>query len=65
MADRSEGDPSKPFKRGEPLPVIARCGIPMTKGERADLERLINQRERVLKQQAQSRSAEVLAEFER
>jgi hypothetical protein len=38
---------------------------PMTKSERADLERLINQRERVLKQQAQARSADVLAEFER
>ena len=37
----------------------------MTRGERSDLERLINQRERVLKQMATARSAELFAEFDR
>ena len=37
---------------------------PMTKGEREDLQRLIRQRERVLKSAAKQRSAELLADFE-
>jgi hypothetical protein len=37
----------------------------MTKGERADLARLVRQRERAAKHQAEHRSAELLAEFER
>jgi hypothetical protein len=36
----------------------------MTKGEREDLQRLIRQREKVLKSAATQRSAELLAEFE-
>jgi hypothetical protein len=36
----------------------------MTKGEREDLQRLIRQREKVLKSAAQQRSAELLADFE-
>jgi hypothetical protein len=36
----------------------------MTKGEREDLQRLIKQRERVLKSAAKQRSAELLADFE-
>jgi hypothetical protein len=36
----------------------------MTKGEREDLQRLIRQREKVLKSAAKQRSAELLAEFE-
>ena len=36
----------------------------MTKGEREDLQRLIRQRERVLKSAAEQRSAELLADFE-
>jgi hypothetical protein len=38
---------------------------PMTKSEREDLQRLIGQREKVLKQVAAARSAELLADFER
>jgi hypothetical protein len=37
---------------------------PMTKGEREDLQRLVRQREKVLKSPAKQRSAELLAEFE-
>jgi hypothetical protein len=37
---------------------------PMTKSEREDLQRLVRQRERVLKSAARQRSAELLAEFE-
>jgi hypothetical protein len=37
---------------------------PITKGEREDLQRLIRQRERVLKSAAKQRSAELLADFE-
>lgn len=36
----------------------------MTKGEREDLQRLIRQREKVLKSAAKQRSAELLADFE-
>jgi hypothetical protein len=36
----------------------------ITKGEREDLQRLIRQRERVLKSAAKQRSAELLADFE-
>jgi len=36
----------------------------MTKGEREDLQRLVRQREKVLKSPAKQRSAELLAEFE-
>src|SRR5215217_4190668 len=36
----------------------------MTKGEREDLQRLIRQREKVLKSAAKERSAQLLAEFE-
>jgi len=36
----------------------------MTKGEREDLQRLIRQREKVLKDAARQRSAELLADFE-
>jgi hypothetical protein len=36
----------------------------MTKGEREDLQRLIRQREKVLKSHAKQRSAELLADFE-
>jgi len=36
----------------------------MTRGEREDLQRLIRQREKVLKSAAQQRSAELLADFE-
>lgn len=38
--------------------------VPMTKGEREDLQRLIRQREKVLKSAAKARSAELLADFE-
>ena len=37
---------------------------PMNKGEREDLQRLIKQREKVLKSAAKQRSAELLADFE-
>jgi len=37
---------------------------PMTKGEREDLQRLIRQREKVLKSAAKQRSAELIADFE-
>jgi hypothetical protein len=37
---------------------------PISKGEREDLQRLIRQRERVLKSAAKQRSAELLADFE-
>ena len=37
----------------------------MTKGERADLTRLVRQRERLMKTLASQRSAELLADFER
>ena len=37
---------------------------PMTKGEREDLQRLVRQREKVLKSTAKLRSSELLAEFE-
>src|ERR1700729_1136347 len=36
----------------------------ITKGEREDLQRLIRQREKVLKSAAKQRSAELLADFE-
>jgi hypothetical protein len=36
----------------------------MTKGEREDLQRLVKQREKVLKSSAELRSAELLADFE-
>ena len=36
----------------------------MTKGEREDLQRLVRQREKVLKAAARQRSAELLADFE-
>ncbi len=36
----------------------------MTKGEREDIQRLIRQREKVLKSAAKQRSAELLADFE-
>src|SRR6266567_4552592 len=36
----------------------------MTKGEREDLQRLIKQREKVLKSRARQRSAELIADFE-
>jgi hypothetical protein len=36
----------------------------MTKGEREDLQRLVRQREKVLKSAAKQRSAELLADFE-
>ncbi len=38
--------------------------IPMTKGEREDLQRLIRQREKVLKSAATQRSKDLLADFE-
>jgi hypothetical protein len=38
--------------------------VAMTKGEREDLQRLIRQREKVLKSAAKQRSAELLADFE-
>jgi len=37
---------------------------PMSKGEREDLQRLVRQREKVLKSAAKQRSTEMLAEFE-
>lgn len=37
---------------------------PMSKGEREDLQRLVRQREKVLKSAAKQRSAELLADFE-
>jgi hypothetical protein len=36
----------------------------MSKGEREDLQRLVRQREKVMKSAAQQRSAELLADFE-
>lgn len=36
----------------------------MTKGEREDLQRLVRQREKILKEAAKQRSAELLADFE-
>jgi hypothetical protein len=36
----------------------------MTKGEREDLQRLVRQREKVLKSAAKQRSADLLADFE-
>jgi len=38
--------------------------IGMSRGEREDLQRLVRQREKVLKSAAKQRSAELLAEFE-
>jgi hypothetical protein len=38
--------------------------IPMTKGEREDLQRLVRQREKALKSAAKQRSTELLADFE-
>jgi hypothetical protein len=40
------------------------AATPITKGERDDLQRLIRQREEVLKSAAKQRSAELLADFE-
>jgi hypothetical protein len=42
----------------------SRNGQSITKGEREDLQRLIRQRERVLKSAARQRSAELIADFE-
>src|SRR5262245_65923375 len=39
-------------------------GSTMTRGEREDLQRLVRQREKVLKSAAKQRSAELLADFE-
>ena len=39
-------------------------GATMTKGEREDLQRLVRQREKVLKSAAKQRSAELIADFE-
>jgi hypothetical protein len=50
------------------MPITKRAIAPqaaaMTKGEREDLQRLIRQREKVLKSTAKQRSAELLADFE-
>ena len=37
---------------------------PMPKGEREDLQRLVRQREKVLKSAAEQRSSELIADFE-
>ncbi len=49
--------------RNKPTDRI-KAAVVMTKGEREDLQRLIRQREKVLKSAAKQRSAELLADFE-
>lgn len=58
--------PKPPMRRGAPAPAPApaRSAPQITKAEAAQLQQLINRRERVLKQVAVARSAELLADFE-
>src|SRR5262245_35972447 len=51
-------------ERGGHIMTDAIQQAPMTKGEREDLQRLIRQREKVLKSAAKQRSAELIADFE-
>jgi len=45
-------------------PAAAMTAVAMNKGEREELQRLVRQREKVLKSAAKQRSAELLADFE-
>ena len=51
-------------RRGEAPIDRTPAGFAMTKGEREDLQRLIRQREKVLKSAARQRTAELIADFE-
>jgi hypothetical protein len=58
----------KPVRPSNIRPIADRQADPitpaMTKGEREDLQRLVRQREKVLKSAAKQRSSELLADFE-
>src|SRR3712207_2551468 len=63
-SNRREQEPQGNKVSAERITRMSPADQRMTKGEREDLQRLIRQREKVLKSAARERSAQLVAEFE-